>query len=167
MSISTMWEAKRSKRRSRLCVCMAGSSPVAASPVTTRKSRGPALPIYSTSITKRLTMKGLMVLRLAGSSSRVRKGSGRLFRSRQAEEQGNGRGRNRQSGGRFHRPLPGAEHRQDGGEVGLRLCLSMNLLLVGRRCCAAIIPHVRSAQQRRSTRFMEHGQVSIGTGSFP
>jgi NADPH-dependent curcumin reductase CurA len=48
MSISTMWAAKRSKRRSRLCGCMAGSSPVAASPVTTRKSRAPALPIYST-----------------------------------------------------------------------------------------------------------------------
>ena len=61
MFISTMWEAKRSKRRSRLCGCMAGSSPAAASPVTTRKSRAPALPIYSTSMTKRLTMKGLMV----------------------------------------------------------------------------------------------------------
>ena len=41
-------EAKRSKRRSRRCGCMAGSSPVAASPGTTRESRGPAPPICLT-----------------------------------------------------------------------------------------------------------------------
>src|SRR5664280_3179644 len=58
--------------------------------------------------------------RVVGSaSSRIREGSGRLFRSGQAEEQGNGRERNRPRGGCLHRPVPRAKHRQDGGSVGL------------------------------------------------
>ena len=62
-------------------------------------------------ITKRLTMKGLIVSDCLGPSSRVRKGSGRLFQSRQGEAQGNGRERNRSGGGCLHRSFPGAKRR--------------------------------------------------------
>ena len=70
-------------------------------------------------ITKRLTMKGFIVSRLAGSASRVRNGSGWVYQSGQGEAQGDGGKRNRQGGGRFHRSVPWAKHRENGG--GARL----------------------------------------------
>ena len=145
MSISTMWEAKRSKRRSRLCGCMAGSSPVAASPATTRKSRGPALPIYSTSITKRLTMKGLMVLDWLDRQAEFEKEVGGYFKAGKREAQGNGRERNRQGGGRVPRSLPGAERRQDGGEVGL----SPRLARAVGACAQCTMPGQHSCKLQR------------------
>ena len=70
-------------------------------------------------IAKRLTMRGFIVSDWLDRRAEFEREMERLFESGQDEEPGDGGERNRPGGGRFHRSLPRAKHRQDGGGTGL------------------------------------------------